>query len=170
MMEETLVNRVQQSGLINLNLELWYPQFEIIDFDIKPHLFMGKIVKEKEYRESLKDHDWQQYTGKIVLVQSIEGTIIPIWAKMLIATYLEGIAYDLFMGDKDQFINQFYKNYFDSIDFSHYENQRIVVKGCGEKQISDAVYAYLTFKLKPYVKSILFGEACSSVPIYKLKN
>lgn len=169
-MEETLINRVQQSSLVNLNLELWYPQVEIIDFDITPHLFMGKIVKEKEYRESLQNHDWTQYNNKVVLIQATEGTLIPMWAKMLIATYLEGIAHDIFIGDKDEYINHYYKNYFDSIDFSQYQNQRIVVKGCGEKKISDAVYAYLTFKLKPYVKSILFGEACSSVPIYKLKN
>jgi hypothetical protein len=170
MTEQQLINRVSQSGLITINLEKWYPTKEIEIFDLKPHLYMGMVVKEKEFRENLKNHDWMQYQDKVVLVICSAQTILPIWAKMLVATFLEGTASEIFFGDLDSYLKVYYKTYIDNLDLTIYENQRIVIKGCGEKQISDDTFAYFTLKLKPVAKSILFGEACSNVPIYKNKS
>ena len=169
-MENTLTNKVSQSGLVNLNLENWYPDTPVVVLDIKPFLFMEMVVKEKEFRAHLKNHDWSQYNGKIVLIQCSVNTILPVWAKMLVAVHLEGVASNVFMGDLDQFLYNYYKEYIDSLDLSAYENERIVVKGCSKKNIPDTVFAYLGYKLKPIVKSIMFGEACSNVPVYKRKE
>lgn len=169
MTEQQLTNRVSQSGLITINLEKWYPKDEFIIFDLKPHLYKGMVVREKEFRESLKNHNWSQYQNKIVLVQCSTQTILPIWAKMLVAISLENLVSDIFFGDFDSFINLYYRSYIDQLNIDTYKDQRIIIKGCGEKYIPDDTFAYLAYKLKPHVKSILFGEACSNVPIYKNK-
>ena len=170
MEEQLLVNRVSQSALVNINLEKWYPEDNIEVLDLKPHLFMGMVVKEKEFRESLKNLEWSQYQDKLVLVECSVQTILPIWAKMLVATSLEGIAKNVYFGTFDNYLEYYYRDFINNLDITPYLNQRIVIKGCGNKQISDNVFAYLTYKLKPHVKSILFGEACSNVPVYKNKS
>ncbi len=169
-MENTLVNRVSQSGLINLNLENWYPAQDIAILDIKPFLFMEMVVKEKEFREKIKEHNWQQYKDKIVLVQCSVNTILPVWAKMLIAIQLEGIVSNVFFGAMNDYLYVWYKEIIDKTDLDIYKNQKIIVKGCSKREIPDTVFAYITFKLKSVAKSIMFGEACSNVPIYKNKE
>lgn len=169
-MENTLVNKVSQSGLINLNLENWYPEPPIAILDMKQFLYMGLIVKEKEFRENLNLHDWGQYKNQIVVVDCSIDTILPVWAKMLISIQLEGKAHSVHFGSINTFLYIWYKEIIDTMDISMYTGQRIIVKGCTKREIPDSVFAYLSINLKPVVRSIMFGEACSNVPIYKKRK
>ncbi len=166
-MEEEIVNKVAQSSLVTLNLEKFYPEGETAVFDLKDYLFMELILKEKDYRESLKNLDWSIYKNKNVCVTCSADAIIPIWAYMLAVSYLEPIARDVVLGDQD-FLHEvlFLKNIW-KIDAKEFEGKRVVVKGCGEKKIPDTVYAEITKILRPVAKSIMYGEPCSTVPVYK---
>jgi Protein of unknown function (DUF2480) len=163
----TLVNRVAESGIITINLEEYYPRFEFMTFDIKDFLFMGMIIKEKDFRESLKNLDWSVYSSKIVLIGCTADAIIPLWAYMLIETHLVGIAADTYQGTMDEFLKMHYREVLRSIDVQQYEEKRIVIKGCSSKPVPAYAYAYITRLLKPYAQSIMFGEPCSTVPVFK---
>jgi hypothetical protein len=164
---EEIVNKVAQSGLISLDLEDYYPQEEIVEFDIKQYLFMEMILKEKDFRAAMQGLDWEQYRNKIVAITCSADAVIPFWAYMLIMTYLEPIAAFAGFGTKTQLHHtQFMKN-LNAIDISQYTDQRIVVKGCGDKGAGEAAYVEITRLLRPVVKSIMYGEPCSTVPIYK---
>ena len=166
-MDKPLVNRVAQSGIITLNLEDYFPEVEIIDFDLKEYLFQGLILKEKDFRLALKEHDWQAYSGKVVCVFCSSDAIIPVWAYMLVASYLTPVAEQVFTGQREEFISSYYKKELSILDGSKYDNARIVIKGCSNKPVPASAYALLTQILKPYAKSIMYGEPCSTVPIYK---
>lgn len=167
MESETLVNRVAESGLITINLESFFPEKQIIVFDIKDFLFHGLILKEKEFREALKVLDWTIYQNKIVLVNCSTDAIIPLWAYMLIENYLADIADDTYQGSTEDYLRMHYKKVIESIDASQYKDQRIVIKGCGTKPVPSFAYAVVTKVLKPYAQSIMFGEPCSTVPVFK---
>ena len=164
---EPLVNRVANSGLITLNLEDYYPKQEIATFDLKGFLFMEMILKEKDFRAALKEHDWAQYEGKILTVLCSVDAIIPVWAYMLVATYAEPFATDIFQGTQEEYLKAVYRNVLKDMDFSPYEAKRIVIKGCSNKPVPPAAYLALTTKLRPYAQSIMYGEPCSTVPIFK---
>ncbi len=164
---EPLVNRVANSGLITLNLEDYYPKQEIASFDLKGFLFMEMILKEKDFRVALKEHDWTQYEGKILTVFCSADAIIPVWAYMLVATYAEPYATDIFQGTQDEYLKALYRNVLKDMDFSQYEAKRIVIKGCSNKPVPPAAYLALTTKLRPFAQSIMYGEPCSTVPIFK---
>jgi len=164
---EILINKVAESGIITLNLENYFPKNEIISLDIKDFLFMEMILKEKEFRQSLKDKDWSKYTDKIVLIICSADAIIPSWAYMLLESYLSDVAYEVYYGTKEQFLVMHYKNHINNLDISSFEDKRIVIKGCGEKPVPAAAYGMMTSRLKPHTLSIMFGEPCSTVPIYK---
>ncbi len=164
---ETLVNKVAQSGIITLNLEDYFPNKDIISLDIKNFLFMGLILKEKEFRQSLKDHDWVQYSNKIVLISCSEDAILPSWSYMLLESYLGDVAEDVYYGTKEEFLIMYYKNVIKDLDLTLFDEKRIVIKGCGEKPVPAAAYGMITSRLKPHALSIMFGEPCSTVPIYK---
>lgn len=165
--QSTLVNRVAESGIITINLEDYYPSEEIVVFDLKEYLFHGLILKEKEFRQSLTEIDWSTFQDKAVLVQCSTDAIIPLWAYMLIGSYLTSIAKDVFQGTQEEYLTTRYKNMIDAMDVSQYAAQRIVIKGCSQKPVPAQAYASLTMKLKPLAQSIMFGEPCSTVPIYK---
>lgn len=168
-MSDTIVNKVALSPLLSLDLEEYYPKDPIVVFDLKPHLFMELILKEKDFRTALQDHDWAQYQNKIVAVTCSADAVIPVWAYMLVASYLQPVAKDLIYGDEKVALqHQFLKN-IDSIDVSEFANKRIVVKGCGDLPIGEFAYMEITKKLRPIAKSIMYGEPCSTVPIYKNK-
>lgn len=167
MESETLVNRVAESGLITINLESYFPQKQITVFDIKDFLFHGLILKEKEFRDALKILDWSVYQDKIVLVNCSTDAIIPLWAYMLIENYLVDIAADTYQGSTEEYLRMHYKKVIESIEASQYKDQRIVVKGCGTKPVPSLAYAVITKVLKPYAQSIMFGEPCSTVPVFK---
>jgi hypothetical protein len=168
-MQETIVNKVAESGIITLNLEDYYPKGEIVVFDLKEHLFMGLILKEKDFRAALQATDWQQYYGKNVAVTCTADAIIPVWAYMLVASYLQPVAKEIFFGDKDALIAGILQKNINAVDASIFADKRVVLKGCGDIKIPDSAYLAMTAKLRPYVKSIMYGEPCSTVPVFKKK-
>lgn len=165
--DEPLVNRVAQSGILTLDLEKYYPQYPIKTFDIKDFLFMGMILKEKDFRPALKDHDWEQYRHTYVLITCSADAIIPMWANMLISTYLTPIAERFVFGTEQTLITLLYNEALSQIDLETYRDKRVVVKGCGSKPIPEGAYVEITRLLQPLVKSLMYGEPCSTVPIYK---
>ena len=166
-MEKTLVNRVAQSGIITINLENYFPREPIAEFDLKEYLFKGLILKEKDFRTSLKEHDWEQYQGQHLLLFCSTDSIIPTWAYMLVANYAQEYAASIYQGEKDQFLNTYYHNLLHEMDMGQYEDKRVVIKGCSEKPVPPGAYMTLTHLLKPHALSIMYGEPCSTVPIYK---
>lgn len=166
-MSEPFVNKVAESGLITLDLEKYYPKGETAVFDLKDHLFMGLILKEKDFREALKKLDWSVYQDKNVALTCSADAIIPVWAWMLVVSYLQPVAKEIVMGDEKELHRSLYLKNIDAIDVNEFAGQRVVIKGCGETPIADYVYMEITKKLRPVVKSIMYGEPCSTVPVYK---
>ncbi len=167
MEDSTLVNRVAASGLITINLEDYFPQKAIVNFDIKEYLFHGLILKEKDFRAAMKQLDWSIYKDKIVLVNCSTDAIIPLWAYMLIENYLIGVVWDTYQGTEEEYLRMHYREAIDRIGVEQYIDKRIVIKGCGDKPVPSYAYAKITNRLMPYVQSLMFGEPCSTVPIYK---
>ncbi|HQV60762.1 MAG: DUF2480 family protein [Chitinophagaceae bacterium] len=168
-MSEPFINKVAESGLITLDLEKWYPRGEAAVFDMKDYLFMGMILKEKDFREALKQMDWSVYEGKNVAVTCSADAVIPVWAYMLVAAYLQPVAKEIVMGDEKELHKALFLKNLSSINLEEYTDKRIVIKGCGETPIADYVYMEITKLLRPVVKSIMYGEPCSTVPVYKKK-
>jgi hypothetical protein len=170
---EEIVNKVAQSGLHTLDLEEYYPKEEVMVFDLKPLLFMEMILKEKDFRAALQTIDWSQYQDKVLAVTCTVDTIIPSWAYMLVAVQAEPYVKDLFLGDRQTAIQELFLANLRAIDISEFTDKRVVVKGCGDRIDLSSVggFAYLEIarRLRPVVKSILYGEACSNVPIFKKK-
>lgn len=169
-MEEIIINKVAQSAIETLDLEKFYPEGQTIVFDMKEHLFMELILKEKDYREKLKNTDWSIYENKNVCITCTVDAIIPLWAYMLAVTYLEPHAKDVIVGTEDFMHKVLFLKNISKIDPKIYEGKWVVVKGCGEKKIPEAAYAEITKLLRPVAKSIMYGEPCSTVPIYKQRN
>ncbi len=165
--EAPLVNRVVQSGLITLNMENWFPEAVPVHFDLKNYLFKELILKEKEFRAALKAHDWSSYEGQALLVYCSTDAIIPVWAYMLVATYAEPHASVIFQGDEQAYYAWFLDQKIQSLDVEPYRDQRVVIKGCSDRPVPPAAYLKLTAKLRPVSRSIMYGEPCSTVPIYK---
>lgn len=140
-----------------------------VELDIKDQLFQGLILREKDFRAFVKEHDWNQYEGKNVAIFCSADAIVPTWAFMLIANKLHGIAADFIFGSKDELVSQVYRKTIESLNDSDYENRRVVVKGCGDGSVPVSAYVDVTHKLRPLVKSLMFGEPCSTVPVYKKK-
>lgn len=166
-MEEVMTNKVAESGIITLNLEDFYPVGETAVFDLKDYLFMGLILKEKDYREALKNLDIIPYQNKNVALTCTADAIIPMWAYMLAASYLQPVAKAIVFGSED-FLKQtlFLKNIY-AINPEDYSDKRVVIKGCGELPVTESAYVEITNILRPVAKSIMYGEPCSTVPIYK---
>jgi hypothetical protein len=168
-MSDGIVNKVAASGILTLDLEAYKPKGEFMSFDLKDHLFMGLILKEKDYREALKNLDWNIYKDKNVGVHCSADAIIPVWAYMLAASYLSEVATDVFAGTPEEHLKtKFYEN-LKALKGEEYLDKRIVIKGCGEEPIGDYAYLQVTQILRPFAKSIMYGEPCSTVPIYKKK-
>ncbi len=166
-MDEVFVNKVSESGIITLNLEDFYPKEEIAVFDMKDHLFMGLILKEKDFREAMKNLDLTPYTNKNIALTCSADAVIPMWAYMLVSSYLQPIAKDIIFGDADFLHKNLFLKNIEKINPEDYKDQRVVVKGCGELPVSETAYVAITALLRPVVKSIMYGEPCSTVPIYK---
>lgn len=166
---ELIINRVEASGLITLDLEDFYPKENIKVFDLKDYLFRGLIIKEKEFREALKNTNWQDFENANVAITCSTDAIIPVWAYMLVATYLQPVAANIVLGDQDKLIETILLKNISSIDTSGYKDKRVVVKGCGDVHIAESAYLSVTALLLPHVKSIMYGEPCSTVPVFKRK-
>lgn len=169
-MEDIIVNKVAASGIITIDLEEFYPEEEMAGIDIKQWLFMEMLLKEKEFREALKATNWSEYQDKFVAVYCSTDAIIPRWAYMLLATYLSPVAADIYIGTPQNMAMQLIETKIGQLDLLPYQDKRIILKGCGKKDVSESVYFAMTKRLLPYVQSIMYGEACSSVPVYKRKK
>jgi hypothetical protein len=168
-MSDEIVNKVAQSQLLTIDLEAYYPKEDIVLFDLKPHLFMELILKEKDFRVALQNHDWSLYQNKVVAVTCTADAIIPMWAYMLVASYLQPVAKDIIYGDEQTALQQLFLQNINAINIDEFADKRIVVKGCGDVPIGEFAYLAITKRLMPVVKSIMYGEPCSTVPIYKKK-
>ncbi len=168
-MSETFINKVAESGLISLDLAQYIPNNEIVVFDIKPYLFMELILKEKDFRASLATIDWTQYQDKIVGIYCSADAIIPMWANMLIVSNLSPFAKSVYFGDENKTRELVLLEEIQKIDPSSFNDQRVVVKGCGDTPIGESAFIAITQKLRPVVKSIMYGEPCSTVPVFKKK-
>jgi len=166
-MSEPFINKVADSGLITLDLEKWYPREETAVFDIKDYLFMGMILKEKDFREALKAKDWTIYQDKNVALTCSVDAIIPVWAYMLVAANLQPFANEIVMGDEKELHKTIFLKNLSAIDVQEFDDKRVVIKGCGETPIADYVYMEITKLLRPVAKSIMYGEPCSTVPVFK---
>ncbi|HKC35548.1 MAG TPA: DUF2480 family protein [Chitinophagaceae bacterium] len=169
-MSDEIVNKVAGSGLVTIDLEKYLPQKEeTAVFDLKDFLFMGMILKEKDFREALKQHEWEKYRNKNVAITCSADAIIPVWAYMLVTTYLQPVTKGTIVGDEKEIYKMIFLKNISSINTSEFMDKRIVLKGCGETRIDDFAYAEATRKLLPVAKSIMYGEPCSTVPVYKKK-
>ena len=168
-MGDTIINKVSESGLVTLDLETLFPTDEVMGFDMKDYLFMGLILKEKDFRESLNTTDWDVFKGKDVAIYCSADAIIPLWAYMLVSSYLQPVAKTVFAGTPDEFKKQQFISNIRNIDAPAFKDQRVVVKGCGDLELGEYAFIEITSKLRPVVKSLMYGEPCSTVPVYKKK-
>lgn len=166
-MSDVIINRVSESGLLELNLEDYYPQGEVAVFDMKDYLFMGLILKEKDFREAMKSGNFSNYENKLVSVVCSADAIIPMWAYMLVASYVQPFAKDIMFGDKVAVLQALFLKALGRINPEDFRDKRVVVKGCGDLPIGEFAYLEITRLLLPVVKSLMYGEPCSTVPIYK---
>lgn len=168
-MSDLIVNKVAGSGIVTLDLEQYLPREPVMAFDLKDHLFMGLILKEKDFREALKNKDWKDYEGKNVSIYCSADAVIPVWAYMLVATYLQPLAREIFTGTESEMQKHLFLRNLAAIDTASFNDQRVVVKGCGEQAIEPFAYTEITRLLRPVAKSIMYGEPCSTVPVFKKK-
>lgn len=169
-MEDEIVNKVAQSSLVIFDLEDYFPEEESAVLDISQWLFQGFILKEKEFRDALKNFDFTVYQNKLVAINCSTDAILPSWAFMLVASYVQPVAKMVVQGSLDQLIITYYQQLIDALDFSKYDNQPIIIKGCSKKPIPEEGYVMATQKMMLHARSIMFGEACSAVPIFKRKK
>lgn len=168
-MSAEIVNRVANSKLVTFNLEDHYPQGERVLFDIKDWLLEGFVLKESLFRDEAKKHDWSIYEGQYVALTCSTDAIVPAWAYMLLSTYLQPYAKKVVTGDLETLETVLYTEVISKLDVSDLEDKPVIVKGCSQKPVPQNAYLLLIEKLQPVVKSLMYGEACSSVPLYKKK-
>jgi len=168
-MSDIITNKVTESVLVTINLEDYYPKESVEVFDLKDYLFMGLILKEKDFREALKNLDINAFSQKIVTVTCSTDAIIPVWAYMLVTSLLQPVAREIYYGTAAEASTKQLIANIAQIKVQEYAEKRVVIKGCGELPIGEAAYLEATKVLRPVVKSIMYGEPCSTVPIFKRK-
>jgi hypothetical protein len=165
---DIIVNKVAESGIITLDLSPYIAKpAELAAFDLKPFLFREMILREKDYRAALQAFDFSTFAGKHVAVFCSVDAIIPVWAYMLAASYLQPVAASVFFGTEAELVKHLSLQRLAAIDPAEYTDKRVVIKGCGEEAIPEAAYLAITARLRPVVRSLMYGEPCSTVPIYK---
>lgn len=162
-----LVNRVAQSGIITLDLESFIGKQEVVELDISQFLFKGLLLKEKDFRAALREYDWNQYTDQVVAVFCSTDAIVAQWAYMLVSNYLQPVADSYYFGTAQDVKENILLHHIQSMPQDEYADKRVVIKGCGNQPIPDSAYLEISKKLLPVVKTLMFGEACSTVPVYK---
>lgn len=167
MMDE-IVNRVQESGIVSINFEEAVGHIPIESLDLAPYLWQGLVLRETEFRDWAKSHDWNQYHGQAVAVFCSADAIIPMWAYMLVASHLEGRCRLSTFGSAEDVREQLLLEYINNLDLATIRDQRLVVKGCSSFNVRPTIFMHLTQRFQPHVKSLMFGEPCSTVPIYKV--
>ncbi|HEX9827477.1 MAG TPA: DUF2480 family protein [Flavobacteriaceae bacterium] len=168
-MPEDIVNRVANSKLVVIDLEDYYPTGRRILFDIKDWLFEGLVLREKEFRAQVNTHDWSQYQDTYVALTCSTDAIVPAWAYMLLTIHLEPYAKKILIGDLEQLEGSIYQTIIEHLDVEPFKDKPLIIKGCSNKPVPANAYILLSQKLKPIAKSIMYGEACSSVPLFKKK-
>lgn len=166
---DEIVNRVANSALQVFDLEDYFPKEKIVELDISQWLFGGFILKETEFRDHLKQHDWSQYNNTYVALYCSEDAILPAWAYALVSVHLEPFALKVVHGIRKDVLLSVYQQTLENLDYSLFQDKPVILKGCSNKPVPQEVYVLATQKLVPYAKSIMFGEACSAVPLYKKK-
>jgi hypothetical protein len=168
--EKEIVNKVANSGLITIDLEDFYPRQHVAEIDIKDFLFEGIILKEKDFRKSLDEIEWSGFKNQIIAVFCSEEAIIPKWAYMLVSMHAAPFTDQIYFGTREFALDEAYiHNLNKGVDANEYKDKRIVIKGCSDREVSERVYLSITNRLIPVVKSLMYGEPCSTVPIYKRK-
>lgn len=168
-MEEEIINRIAQSKLVTLDLEDFYPKGERILLDISKWLYEGLILREKEFRAYLENEDWNQYQDSFIALSCSSDAIIPGWAYMLITTKLQPYAKRVVVGNLELLETSIFQEIVSNINVTPFEQKSVIIKGCSKESIPPNAYLWLTAKIQPVVKSIMYGEACSSVPLFKKK-
>lgn len=169
-MSGEIVNRVANSKLKTLDLEDFFPEGERLVLDISDWLYEGFILKEKDFRASVNQHQWDQYRNKYVAITCSSDAIIPSWAYLLISTHLAAFAKKFVVGDLDLLENVIFQEIISTMSLEQFKNVPVIIKGCSNKKIPDTAYALMCQRLVPIVSSLMFGEACSSVPLFKKKK
>ena len=169
-MADTIVNRVAASALITFDLEKLYQIGSRQSIDLTQWLDQGLLLKEKEFRAQLKAHDWTIYRDKFIALQCSTEAILPSWAFLLVTTHLQPFARKVVLGNLKDLEVQLFTEEIQLLELSPYKDQTVIIKGCSEKTVPEDAYVQLISKLQPVVKSLFYGEACSSVPLYKKKK
>lgn len=169
-MEEQIINRVSASNLVSFDLEELYTSGERVLFDIKDLLFQGLILKEKDFRDFIKAHDWSQYSGKHVAIVCSADAVVPTWAFMLLSITLQPFANTIVFGALDDLERQLFQQKLAAVDWQKFENTKVVVKGCSKVQVPVSAYVEVVNHLRPIASSIMYGEPCSTVPLFKAKK
>lgn len=167
MEDNVIVNRVAGSGLVTLNLEDHYPRVEVVELDLKDQLVEGLMLREKDLREFVRIHDWAQYQGKWVAVFCSTEAIIPTWAFMLVAIALQPYAQRTIFGNRAAALGVAFHERLDAIDWKSFQGAKVVVKGCSDVHVPESVFVETATRLRDVAASILYGEPCSTVPLYK---
>jgi hypothetical protein len=168
-MDEKIINRVANSDLITIDLVDYAPNLQILEIDLKQFLFKGFILKEKDFRMALKEFDFSSYENKVVSINCSSDCIIPMWAYMLVTSHLNNVASEIHSGNKETIFQKLFLQNIENINPSEFENKKVIVKGCGHIPLTEALYVAITKKLQNTVNSLMFGEACSAVPVFKKK-
>lgn len=164
---DEIVNKVAESALEIFDLEDYFPDDHVVELDIAQWLYEGFLLKEKDFREQLKNFNWTIYEDKYVGITCSTDAILPAWTFALVAVYLEPIALKIVHGDKEQIIKEWYQDILSKTDYSPYKDKPVILKGCSKKMVPQSIYTLAIQKLMPHARSIMFGEACSAVPLYK---
>ena len=164
---QEIVNKVANSALEVFDLEDYFPQEELAEIDVCQFLFEGIILKEIEFRAALKTHNWQQYQNRNIAINISSDLILPAWATLLITVYLQPFAKTIIVGSRQELLGFVYNQVLSSIDFSVYQNKAVILKGCSKKPVPESAYIFALQKLQKVAKSIMYGEACSAVPLFK---
>jgi hypothetical protein len=164
---EEIINKVAASNLIQIDLEEFYPTGERVVYDLKDNLYEGLLLREKDFRAFLKTHAWENYANKHIAITCSTDAIVPTWAYMLLATHLQPFAATIIFGNLADLEKELFRQVIEKIDIQKYENAKVVVKGCSKNEVPTSAYIELSRLLRPHVASLMFGEPCSTVPIYK---
>lgn len=169
-MAEEIINKVAQSALVQIDLEDYYIDGPRKVIDLKDWLYEGLILREKDFRENIKAHNWESYSGSFVSIICSADAIIPLWASMLISSALQPYAKRVVFGTLEELEAQLYEEAYQEIDFAAFEGKPMIIKGCSNKPVPTNAFVSFTQKAQPFAKSIMFGEACSTVPVFKRKK
>lgn len=164
---EPIVNKVAKSGLVTIDLQNYCNPSMVSELDIKDFLFQELLLKEKDFRDYLDNHDWSQYDGKVLAVHCSTDAILAPWAFMLVVTHAQSHAKDVILGNPDKAVEELYRHAFEKEDWSRFAGQRVIIKGCGDETIPPYAYLAVTQYLMPHVDRLMYGEACSFVPVYR---